>query len=179
MKNLIEASTFLAVLFLSTEANALMFHSTNDILGPSSADDFFYSHSFSNNSSVDDIFLFTIASNTAPSILTTTASSTDIGKVYGINNFKYAITDDTGTILSDWGFSGQDIFYSSILANTTYGIYFKGEVSGKRGGRVAGINAIIENPSNVLATPIPAASWLFGGALLSVFGIIRKRRKTN
>ena len=170
MKKLNFFISIFALLSVSITANAVP--TIHYDLGPTSPDYFAYDYTFASGDVIDDIFLFTIAPSTPESILSTTATSTEIGSFFGVSGFEFALTDYMGTVMSDWGMAGDNIdLYSSVTSGGTYGVYFKGTVTGSEGAVVSGIAAIAP-------VPVPAAAWLFGSAFLGLFGMSRSRKVT-
>ncbi|MFK5948660.1 MAG: VPLPA-CTERM sorting domain-containing protein [Methylococcales bacterium] len=174
-----------SLLSISICANATAsptIHSTSNTLGSANPDTFISNYTFATGDIIDDIYLFDINSATASSLLSTTATSIELGSSFGIDNFKFALTDDLGHQMSIWGSAGDSIFFSmppsmatpapmpTHVSGGTYGIHFTGTVSGLSGGIITGITAIAP-------VPVPASAWLLGSALLGLAGISRSRKK--
>ncbi len=175
-----------SLLSISICANATTspaIHSTGNTLGSATnPDSFFSNYTFATGDIIDDVYLFNIDSTTAPSLLSTTATSIELGSFFGIDNFKFALTDDLGHQMSIWGSAGDSIFFSMPpsmatpmpmpmhVSEGTYGIHFTGTVTGSSGG--------ISNIVAIAPVPVPASAWLFGSALFGLAGISRSRKKT-
>ncbi len=176
--------TLFSLLSISFCANAVtsgsIIHSTSNTLGSANPDSFVSSYIFSAGDIIDDIYLFDINPSTATSLLSTTATSIELGSSFGISNFKFAFTDNSGVQMSNWGQAGESIFFTSmttaapVQVNTgTYGIHFTGTVTGSS-ALITNIVAI----APVTAVPVPAAVWLFSSALIGLAGVSRSRRTT-
>jgi len=173
--------TFLTLLLISLGSNAVTIHNSSETghtLGPSSPDNFFENYTFSGSAIIDDIYLFDIVDNTPPSILATTTTSIQQLPAFGISDFKFALTDGTGRLLTNiWGRSGDTVTYSSVdgLAGMqVYGVHYKGTVNGTLGGLFTAVTTI----SPVTASPVPAptAILLFGSAMFGLLGASRSRK---
>jgi len=158
--------TFFVLLSFSTGINATTIHYD---LGPMSPDHFLYDYEFGHGTVIDDIYLFDIAPGTTLSILSTTATSAEIGTSFGISDFAFSLTDSTGMLMSDWGSAGDNIDFMHTVSGGHYGVHFTGIATGTHGGIVSGITSIAP-------IPVPAATWLFGSALFSLLGISRSRK---
>ena len=126
---------------------------------------------------VDDVFLFDVVTNGFLSIASATATSIELDlpglniNIFNIDNFQFALTDDTGTPLTSFANSGESIDLVGIV-DGIYGILFQGIATGTAGGSVTGIVALVS------AVPVPPAVWLFGSALLGLIGVSRTRKST-
>jgi hypothetical protein len=176
MAKLTKLLTFITLFFVSLSANAApTIHGATNVLGATSPDLFFEGYTFLDAGTViDDIFMFNIAGGTIPSILATTATSNENPSgALGIADFKFALTDHMGTVISDWGMSGESVSFHPVgtPATTTYGVYYTGTVSGWYAGAIGEVTSIAP-------VPVPAAAYLFGSALIGLFSVSRSRKAT-
>ena len=146
--------------------------------GPTDPDILFFDQTF-DAGIVDDIFLFDIETGGLPSAAAASITSISMTSVFsnfgpvqvlGIQNFEFALTDEFGGLLTGFVGTGQSVEINPIT-NGTYGIWLRGNATGLAGGAVAG-------PIALSAVPIPAAVWLFGSALIGLFGIRRSKEIT-
>ena len=92
---------------------------------------------------------------------------------FNIDDFQFALTDQTGIPLTSFVNTGESINLGSIT-DGTYGILFRGQATGTSGGSVSGLVAL----ASVSAVPVPPAVWLFGSALLGLISFSRARKST-
>ncbi len=143
--------------------------------GPAAPDILFIDQMFEPGA-IDDIFLFDINTGGLPSsaaasmtsVVLMTTKSTGFGPiaVLDIPDFKFALTNASGVLLTGFVGTGESVSIDPAVNGATYGIWFKGNATGLAGGAVSG-------PLALSAVPIPAAVWLFGSALVGLFGYRR------
>jgi hypothetical protein len=123
---------------------------------------------------VDDVFLFSVITNGLTAGTGASATSTELSfgsaNIFNIDNFKFALTNSTGSLLTAIVAAGESVSINPI-ADGIYGILFQGTATGTNGGFVNG-GVVLS------AVPVPAAAWLFGSALIGMVGVSRSRKAT-
>jgi hypothetical protein len=166
----------LALLSLSIGANASTFVNDLGTLGPASVGTpavLVINESFAAGA-VDHYYTFDINTAGLPSAagasVTSIVFDTFGFSIFNIDNFEFALTDSNGTAITGFAGSGESVILDPV-ANSTYGILFKGTATGLSGGMVNG-------PVVLSSVPVPAAAWLFGSALIGMVGVSRSRKAT-
>jgi len=177
MAKLTKLLSFITLFCISLSSSAITTtHGPTNVLGANSPDFFFEGYTFlSTGTVIDDIFMFNIADNTPDSILSTTgAIHSDSSGTFGIRDFEFALTDHMGDAISAWGMSGDTLSFSPVGSSSmmTYGVHYKGIVSGAFAGVIMETTSISPAP-----VPVPAATWLFGSAMFGLLGISRSRKE--
>ncbi len=170
MVNLRKLLILLALMSVSLGASAVVIHPFMGTLGPvvpGSPDSLVIAESFAPGM-VDDIFTFVIDTGGQASSAGASATSLELFAL-DIPDFTFALSDSTGAILyTSFVGSGESVVIDPV-ADGSYGLWLKGTAS-SGGGLVTGVVALT-------AVPIPAAVWLFGSALVGLFGVRRHTGK--
>ncbi len=117
---------------------------------------------------VNDIFPFIVDTGGQPSNAGASATSLTLFAL-DIPDFTFALSDALGDVFfTSFVGSGESVVIENI-ADGNYGLWFKGTAA-SGGGIVTGVVALT-------AVPIPAAVWLFGSALVGLFGVRRHTGK--
>ncbi len=115
-------------------------------------------------SKVDASVIFSISNAGSGVSSSITAVSLELNGFINIDNFGASLN---GTALSlSSGPGGTTALFNGALADGMYTLLFSGDVTGSAGGIITG--AIAVQP-----VPLPAAVWLFGSALIGLFGFRR------
>lgn len=170
MVNLKKLLILFALMSVSLVANSAVIHPFIGTLGPvlpGSPDSLVVAQSFAPGL-VDDIFPFIVDTGGQPSSAGAAATSLKLFAL-DIPDFTFALSDNTGSIVfTSFVGSGESVVIDNI-ADGNYGLWLKG-TAGSGGGLVTGVVALA-------AVPIPAAVWLFGSALVGLFGVKRHTGK--
>lgn len=72
--------------------------------------------------------------------------------------------------------AGGTASLTTILAPGEYSLWIGGNATNANGGNTSGLDQSYQLAISTSAVPLPAAAWLFGGALLSLFGANRCKK---
>ena len=167
--------------FFTVSVNATTIHpgsigTLGPAIGSSNPDILIFDQKF-DQGVVDDIFLFDINTGGLPSAAAASITSISMTSVFSsfgpvqileIPDFEFALTDNAGNLLTAFVGTGESVEIDPVLTGT-FGIWLRGNATGMAGGAVAG-------PIALSSVPIPAAVWLFGSALVGIFGYRRSNQ---
>lgn len=150
----------LVVFGFSLQAQAATYNGALEINSMQPADTFSVTN-IAANSAVDDTLEFTFSG--FPSVLSISNTLPQ-----GWNSFSISLWDNAGFVgaaLASASGTVGDIAFQVALNAGTYFFHVQGETGSRLGTYQVG----------VYATPIPAAIWLFGSALMGLVGFSRRK----
>jgi len=152
-----------AMLFIAVQANASVIDLGDFDASVGRADSYLFNsgNGLASGSPVDASVVFTISNAGSGASSAITAVSLELNSFINIANFAATLNGTALTLSSGPG--GTTALFQGMLADGAYTLLFSGDVTGSGGGIINGAIA-------VEAVPLPAAVWLFGSALIGLFG---------
>ncbi len=160
-----------AMLFVAIQANASVIDLGDFDASVGRADSYLFNsgNGLTAGSPVDASVAFTISNAGSGANSAITAVSLELNGFINIDNFGASLNGTALTLSSGPG--GTTALFEGLLGNGAYTLLFSGDVTGSGGGIINGAIA-------VEAVPLPAAVWLFGSALIGLFGYRRSELAT-
>ncbi len=121
-----------------------------------------------NSGYFQDSYSLTLAEDSAVSI---DLQDKAAGSLFNIERLNLSMTDSAGNTVAQA--SEGENFVTSMLQAGEYNVSITGLSQAVKGGVYS---AKLGAQAQILATPIPAAAWLFGSALIAMVGVARRKK---